>query len=102
MKCNVNYNKFRNILCTGLAAAAVVPATFAVNKTKPNIVIFFVDDMGYNDLGFRNTTFATPNIDRFAKESIDFVNAYIPSPTSSPSRAGLLTGRHPLKVKQEN
>ena len=67
-------------------------------ERKPNIIIFFADDLGYNDLGMRNKTFSTPNIDRFAGQSINFENAYVPSPTSSPSRAGLLTGRHPLKV----
>lgn len=67
-------------------------------EQQPNFIILFVDDLGYNDLGYRSSSFKTPNIDKLASEGIDFVNAYVPSPTSSPSRVGLLTGRHPLKV----
>lgn len=65
---------------------------------QPNIIIMFIDDMGYNDIGFRNSSFQTPNIDQLAVTSYNFTNAYVASPTSSPSRTALLTGRHPLKV----
>lgn len=65
---------------------------------QPNIVVVFIDDLGYNDLGFRNPSFHTPNIDKFATENIDYKYAYVPSPTSSPSRAGLLTGKHPIRA----
>ena len=64
---------------------------------RPNFIVIFVDDLGYNDLGFRNSSFNTPNIDRLASQSVNFVNAYVPSPTSSPSRAALLTGKYPVK-----
>lgn len=66
-------------------------------SSGPNFIIIFVDDLGYNDLGFRNPSFYTPNIDALASESVEFVNAYVPSPTSSPSRAALLTGKYPVK-----
>ncbi len=81
-----------------LLLPAAMAAASAAAQTRPNFVIVFMDDLGYNDLGFRNSTFNTPNIDRFASESINFSRAYVPSPTSSPSRVGLLTGRHPLKA----
>jgi arylsulfatase A-like enzyme len=68
-------------------------------KQKPNIIVFFVDDLGYNDLGFRNTDYYTPNIDMLRKESLLFNNAYVPSPTCSPSRVGLLTGQHPARLQ---
>ena len=71
---------------------------FAAEKQQPNIIILFIDDLGYNDLGYRSSSFETPNIDKLAAEGIDFTNAYVPSPTSSPSRVALLTGRHPIKV----
>lgn len=64
---------------------------------RPNFIVIFVDDLGYNDLGLRNSSFNTPNIDRLASQSVNFVNAYVPSPTSSPSRAALLTGKYPVK-----
>ncbi len=66
---------------------------------KPNIIVFFVDDMGYNDLEFRNENYETPNIDQFRKESLVFRNAYVPSSTCSPSRVGLLTGQHPARLQ---
>ncbi|WP_236624917.1 sulfatase-like hydrolase/transferase [Rhodopirellula sp. SWK7] len=66
---------------------------------QPNILLLFVDDLGWNDLGYRNPKFETPNIDRLAAESVDFEWAYIPSPTCSPSRATLLTGKHPTRLQ---
>lgn len=68
-------------------------------SSRPNIVLFFVDDLGWNDLGYRNAKFESPNIDRLANESLDFQRAYIPSPTCSPSRATLLTGKHPARLQ---
>lgn len=65
----------------------------------PNIVLFFVDDLGWYDLGYRNSKFESPNIDRLAGESLDFQRAYIASPTCSPSRATLLTGKHPARLQ---
>lgn len=66
---------------------------------KPNIILFFVDDLGWSDLGFRNPIFETPNIDNLAASGINFTQAYIASPTCSPSRATLLTGKHPARLK---
>lgn len=86
----------KKTLCVGLLNLSVIPL-LAVEQ-RPNIIVIFIDDLGYNDLGYRSSSFQTPNIDKLASEGIDFVNAYVPSPTSSPSRVGLLTGRHPLKV----
>ncbi|QDT04435.1 Arylsulfatase [Rubripirellula lacrimiformis] len=67
--------------------------------SKPNIVLFFVDDLGWNDVGYRNPQFDTPNIDQLANEGLDFTRAYIASPTCSPSRATLLTGKHPARLQ---
>ncbi|MCK5172023.1 MAG: sulfatase-like hydrolase/transferase, partial [Planctomycetes bacterium] len=70
-----------------------------VSGQKPNIVLFFVDDLGWSDLGYRNPVFESPNIDRLAKEGLDFEQAYIACPTCSPSRGTLLTGKHPARLK---
>ena len=67
--------------------------------SKPNIVFFFVDDYGWSDIGFRNPVFETPNIDQLAEDGLSFEQAYIASPTCSPSRATLLTGKHPARLK---
>lgn len=66
---------------------------------RPNIVLFFVDDLGWNNLEYRNPDlFHTPNIDRLAAEGMDFQQCYVASPTCSPSRATLLTGKHPARL----
>jgi len=68
-------------------------------QQKPNIVLFFVDDLGWADLGYRNEKLHTPNIDDLKDEGMDFSRAYIATPTCSPSRASLLTGREPARLQ---
>ncbi len=67
-----------------------------LNK-KPNIVIFFVDDMGWADWGVHNPQFKTPNMDQLKKDGMEFTRAYIATATCSPSRASLLTGKEPVR-----
>ena len=66
-------------------------------QEKPNIIVLFVDDLGWADLGFRNHMFKTPNIDRLKSDGLNFERAYISTPTCSPSRASLLTGKEPVR-----
>ncbi len=58
---------------------------------RPNIVIFFIDDLGYGDLGCYGSEVTTPNIDALCNEGIQFAN-YHTAATCSPSRSMLLTG----------
>lgn len=81
-----------------LAVAGGFHRAQARDYAPPNILIIIVDDLGYGDLGYNGATDAhTPNIDRLAREGVAFPNGYVPSPVCSPSRAGLLTGRHPAR-----
>jgi len=65
----------------------------------PNIVIFFVDDLGYSDIGcYGAEGFETPNIDRMASEGVRFTNFYAAQPVCSASRAALLTGCYPNRI----
>jgi arylsulfatase A-like enzyme len=67
---------------------------------KPNIVLFFVDDLGWSNLGYRSPDlFETPYIDQLAKDGVDFTQCYAASPTCSPSRSTLVTGQHPARLK---
>ncbi len=67
---------------------------------KPNIVILFVDDMGYGDVGAYNeaSQIPTPNIDDLAREGMQFMDAHAPGSLCHPSRYGLLTGRYPFRT----
>lgn len=61
---------------------------------QPNIVLIFVDDMGYADIGsFGSPNARTPNLDRLALEGQKWTSFYAPAPVCTPSRAGLMTGR---------
>ncbi len=65
---------------------------------KPNIVIMFLDNIGYGDLAcYGNRLMKTPRIDRLASEGVRCTDFYIASPSCMPSRGALLTGRHPLR-----
>lgn len=64
-----------------------------------NFVILLVDDLGWADLGcYGSDLHETPNIDRFARESVKFTQAYAASPVCSPTRASILTGKYPAKL----
>ena len=62
--------------------------------TRPNVVLFLVDDMGWMDCGvYGSKYYETPNMDRFATRSLRFTDAYA-QPLCSPTRASLLTGKY--------
>ena len=66
---------------------------------KPNIIIIFSDDQGYQDLGcYGSPDIKTPNIDQLAHEGIRFTDFYVAANVCTPSRAGLLTGRYPVRM----
>ncbi len=96
---------FKNISCVifaiiSLCYCGTKTKTFEPEvKPKPNIIFFLVDDLGWSDLGFRDKTFETPNIDKLATAGINFTQFYIASPTCSPSRSSILTGKHPARLK---
>jgi arylsulfatase A-like enzyme len=73
--------------------------SFHVQAAKPNFIIIFTDDQGYNDLGcFGSENIKTPNIDQLAAEGRKFTNFMVPSPVCTPSRAALPTGSYPKRV----
>jgi arylsulfatase A-like enzyme len=66
---------------------------------RPNILLVYVDDLGFGDLGsYGHPVIQTPNIDALAESGLRFTSNYSPSALCSPSRAGLLTGRTPYRT----
>ena len=67
--------------------------------TPPNVIVIFIDDMGYSDLGcFGSKTHRTPNLDRMAKEGMRMTDFYVTCSVCTPSRASLMTGCYPRRV----
>ena len=79
-----------------ISAVVVLLANQTVAKSPPNIVFIIADDQSWTDYGFMdNPRVSTPNLDRLAKQSARFPNAYVPSSVCRPSLVTLLTGLYP-------
>jgi arylsulfatase A len=85
-----------------LLVLATLPAATAINRpvdSTPNVVVIFMDDMGYADIGpFGATAYPTPNLDRMAAEGRTFTDFYVTQAVCSASRCGLLTGCYNVRV----
>ncbi len=86
------------LISLGVVNQACTPAKEDTQSSPPNFVIIFADDMGYGDIGvFGHPTIRTPNLDRMAAEGQKWTQFYVAASVSTPSRAGLLTGRLPVR-----
>lgn len=66
----------------------------------PNIVFFLVDDLGWRDLGCYGSSFyQTPHVDQLARQGVRFTNAYAACHVCSPTRASIMTGKYPARLK---
>ncbi|MEM7457613.1 MAG: sulfatase [Planctomycetota bacterium] len=71
----------------------------ADEENKTNFVFFLVDDLGWADVGcFGSSFYQTPNIDSLCESGMKFTNGYAACPVCSPTRASIMTGRHPVRV----
>uniref|UniRef100_UPI0032165AC1 sulfatase family protein n=1 Tax=uncultured Draconibacterium sp. TaxID=1573823 RepID=UPI0032165AC1 len=74
--------------------------TEETQTTKPNVVIVYLDDLGYGDVGaYGATALKTPNFDKLANGGVRFTDGHATSSTCTPSRYGLLTGVYPWREK---
>ncbi len=90
--------RWSTLLLINLALIWANPAQESADHERPNILVVYVDDLGYGDLGVMgHHTLRTPNIDRLASQGLLLTSYYAPSPLCSPSRAALMTGRTPFR-----
>ncbi len=80
-------------LCLALAFCLAITSSPA--RARPNVVVIFIDDMGYGDVGFNGATVPkTPNLDQMAAEGMRFDDFYVGCAVCSGSRTALMTGCH--------
>ena len=88
---------FLKTVGAGAALLAMSPQGFCDGGSqKPNIVIIVADDLGWADVGYHGGYVATPSVDRLAREGVRLENFHA-CPLCSPTRAGLMTGRWPIR-----
>lgn len=91
-----------NTLMRAFACAALLTASCGQSApvSKPNIIFILADDLGWTGLGCYGSPFyETPNIDRLAREGMKFTQAYSAAPLCSPTRASILTGKYPARLR---
>lgn len=95
----------RDFLAWAAASASVVgcatrPRPGRAELPPPNVVLILIDDLGYADVGCYGSTFhETPHIDRLAARGERFTQAYAACPVCSPTRASIMTGKYPARLK---
>lgn len=91
--------RFAGLACYASLFAATVLQAQEPTPKQPNVVLIFVDDMGYGDIGpFGATKYKTPHLDAMAREGVRFTDFYVAQPVCSASRAALLTGNYPNRI----
>jgi len=97
---------FSRLLSLCLFATLAFPARAGEkpkDSPKPNFVFILIDDLGWTDLGCYGSKFYhTPNIDRLAAKGMRFTCAYTAASICSPTRASIMTGKHPARIGMTN
>ncbi len=91
------------LLCVLALAMSAAPGAVGAENRRPNIVMVMIDDLGWMDLHCQgNPHVRTPNIDRLATQGMRFTDAYAAAPVCSPTRAAVLTGQSPARLRITN
>jgi len=86
-------------MTAGSLAAAIPRLNAAAAQPRWNILFVLMDDLGWRDLGpYGNRFIDTPNLNRFAEQSVRFTDAYAACPVCSPTRASIMTGKYPARL----
>ncbi|MEU8001678.1 sulfatase [Catellatospora sp. NPDC049111] len=96
----------RRAVLRGLGAAGLGAAAFAAGAdparaaTPPNVIVVLIDDLARRELGCYGNTFnETPHMDRLAADGTRFTAGYAAAPVCSPTRASIMTGQYPARVR---
>ncbi|GAA3651243.1 hypothetical protein GCM10022397_39670 [Flavivirga jejuensis] len=93
----------RNIILLCLFSIFFLPKTYGQDVVKPNIIIFYADDLGWQDTQLNDegavVPWETPNMLSLAAEGANFSQAYSPAPTCAPSRTAMMSGHHTTQTK---
>src|SRR4051812_6182764 len=100
---NIRWTQIAIVFIAVVTSAACCSAADKIATPKatrpPNVVIVFIDDMGYADIGpFGATAYKTPHLDRMAQEGRIFTDFHAATAVCSASRAALMTGCYPERV----
>ncbi|MDE0822323.1 MAG: sulfatase-like hydrolase/transferase, partial [Opitutales bacterium] len=88
----------KSIQCL-LITICLFPVFLKAEEKPPNLIVLFIDDMGYGDLGcFGSKVHRTPNLDKMAAEGMRLTDFYSSCSVCTPSRASLMTGCYPRRV----
>ena len=91
------------MILAALALALPLQDAPAAAPPPPDVLLILVDDMGWMDLACQgNAALDTPHIDALAAAGVRFTDAYAPAPTCSPTRAAVLTGQAPARLRITN
>ena len=90
-------------LCLGALIALAFATPTAQTPSRPNVLMFIMDDLGYGDIGSYGAPDAkTPNIDRLAREGVKLTDFYANHANCSPTRTALITGRYQQRYRIES
>ena len=94
-------NTMATAVLAAMALGAATPRVFG--SDRPNIIVIYTDDQGFGDVSCLNpeARFQTPNLDRLAKEGVNFTNGHSAGTVCTPSRYGLLTGRYCWRTEKK-
>lgn len=83
-----------------LIASLLMSSAAMAAPTQPNVIMILIDDMGWSDSStYGSTYYQTPNLTRLANEGMLFTNAYAASPLCSPTRASIMSGQYPARLR---
>lgn len=82
--------------CINSDRASLIPVSLKAEPAKPNVIYILADDLGRDDVGWRNPEIKTPNLDKLANTGAKLEQYYV-QPVCSPTRASFLTGRYPFR-----